>query len=584
MYRTHNNGQLRATDINKEVTLSGWVQRTRDKGFMMWVDLRDRYGITQLIFDADRTSKELFEKASTLGREYVIQVKGTVIERQSKNPNLPTGDIEILVSELTILNKSKTPPFTIEDETDGGEDLRMKYRYLDIRRNPVRENLILRHKVTIAVRNYLSKKGFIEVETPYLIKSTPEGARDFVVPSRMNEGQFYALPQSPQTFKQLLMVGGLDKYFQIVKCFRDEDLRADRQPEFTQIDCEMAFVDQEEILNVFEGLTKHLLKEINGVEVSEFPRMTYDELMQRYGNDKPDIRFGMEFGELNEVTQHKEFNVFNQAELVVGIAVPGGNKFTRKEIDKLTDWVKRPQVGALGMVYCRYNEDGSFKSSVDKFYNEEDLAKWAEVTNAKPGDLICVLSGDKNKVRPQLSALRMHLAEELGLRDPKVFAPIWVVDFPLLEWDEDTQRYYAMHHPFTAPKPGQMELLATNPAEVKANAYDLVLNGNEIGGGSIRIHDKDTQAKMFKFLGFTEEDAKAQFGFLMDAFQYGAPPHGGIAFGLDRLVAILGGQETIRDFIAFPKNNAGRDVMIDAPAPIDDKQLQELHLKVEIKQ
>lgn len=582
MYRTHNNGQLRATDINKEVTLSGWVQRTRDKGFMMWVDLRDRYGVTQLIFDADRTSKELFEKASTLGREYVIQVKGTVIERQSKNPTLPTGDIEILVSELTILNKSKTPPFTIEDETDGGEDLRMKYRYLDIRRNPVRENLMIRHKVTIAVRNYLSEKGFIEVETPYLIKSTPEGARDFVVPSRMNEGQFYALPQSPQTFKQLLMVGGMDKYFQIVKCFRDEDLRADRQPEFTQIDCEMAFVEQEDILNAFEGLTQHLLKEINGVEVSDFPRMTYDDAMAKYGNDKPDIRFGMEFGELNEVTQHREFNVFNQAELVVGIAVPGGNKYTRKEIDKLTDWVKRPQVGALGMVYVRCNEDGTFKSSVDKFYTEEDLAKWAEVTDAKPGDLICVLSGDKNKVRPQLSALRMHLAEELGLRDPKVFAPLWVVDFPLLEWDEDTQRYYAMHHPFTAPKPGQIELLATNPGEVKANAYDLVLNGNEIGGGSIRIHDKDTQAKMFEFLGFTDEEAQAQFGFLMDAFQYGAPPHGGIAFGLDRLVAILGGQETIRDFIAFPKNNAGRDVMIDAPSPIDEKQLRELHLKVDL--
>lgn len=584
MYKTHNNGELRATDINKEVTLSGWVQRTRDKGFMMWVDLRDRYGITQLIFDADRTSKELFDKASGLGREFVIQIKGTVIERQSKNPNIPTGDIEILVSELTILNTSKTPPFTIEDETDGGEDLRMKYRYLDIRRNPVRENLILRHKVTIAVRNYLSEKGFIEVETPYLIKSTPEGARDFVVPSRMNEGQFYALPQSPQTFKQLLMVGGLDKYFQIVKCFRDEDLRADRQPEFTQIDCEMAFVEQEDILNAFEGLTRHLLKEINGVEVSEFPRMTYDETMKRYGNDKPDIRFGMEFGELNEVTQHKDFNVFNQAELVVGIAVPGGNSFTRKEIDKLTDWVKRPQVGALGMVYCRYNDDGSFKSSVDKFYDEEDLAKWAEVTNAKPGDLICILSGDTNKVRPQMSALRMHLADQLGLRNSKEFAPLWVIDFPLLEWDEETERYYAMHHPFTAPKPGQLELLATNPAEVKANAYDLVLNGNEIGGGSIRIHDRDTQAKMFEFLGFTPEEAKAQFGFLMDAFQYGAPPHGGLAFGLDRLVAILGGQETIRDFIAFPKNNAGRDVMIDAPAAIDNKQLEELHLKVEIKQ
>lgn len=583
MYRTHNNGQLRAADINKEVTLSGWVQKTRDKGFMMWVDLRDRYGITQLIFDEERSSKELMEKASQLGREFVIKVKGTVIERQSKNPNMPTGDVEILVSELTILNESKTPPFTIEDETDGGEDLRMKYRYLDIRRNPVCENLIFRHKVAIAVRNYLSEKGFVEVETPYLIKSTPEGARDFVVPSRMNEGQFYALPQSPQTFKQLLMVGGMDKYFQIVKCFRDEDLRADRQPEFTQIDCEMAFVDQEEILNAFEGLTRHLLKEINGVEVSDFPRMTYDEAMVKYGNDKPDIRFGMEFGELNEVAQHKDFGVFNQAELVVGIAVPGGNGFTRKEIDKIIDWVKRPQVGALGMVYSRCNDDGTYKSSVDKFFDQDDLAKWAEATGAKPGDLVCVLSGDKNKVRTQLSALRMHLAEELNLRDPKVFAPLWVIDFPLLEWDEETERYYAMHHPFTAPKPGQLELLATNPGDVKANAYDLVLNGNEIGGGSIRIHDRETQAKMFDYLGFTPEEAKEQFGFLMDAFQYGAPPHGGLAFGLDRLVAILGGQETIRDFIAFPKNNSGRDVMIDAPAPIDAKQLEELHLKVEIK-
>ncbi len=583
MYRTHNNGQLRAADINKEVTLSGWVQKTRDKGFMMWVDLRDRYGITQLIFDEERSSKELMEKASQLGREFVITVKGTVIERQSKNPNIPTGDVEILVSELTILNESKTPPFTIEDETDGGEDLRMKYRYLDIRRNPVRENLIFRHKVAIAVRNYLSEKGFVEVETPYLIKSTPEGARDFVVPSRMNEGQFYALPQSPQTFKQLLMVGGMDKYFQIVKCFRDEDLRADRQPEFTQIDCEMAFVDQEEILNAFEGLTRHLLKEINGVEVSDFPRMTYDEAMVKYGNDKPDIRFGMEFGELNEVAQHKDFGVFNQAELVVGIAVPGGNGFTRKEIDKIIDWVKRPQVGALGMVYSRCNDDGTYKSSVDKFFDQDDLAKWAEATGAKPGDLVCVLSGDKNKVRTQLSALRMHLAEELNLRDPKVFAPLWVIDFPLLEWDEETERYYAMHHPFTAPKPGQLELLATNPGDVKANAYDLVLNGNEIGGGSIRIHDRETQAKMFDYLGFTPEEAKEQFGFLMDAFQYGAPPHGGLAFGLDRFVAILGGQETIRDFIAFPKNNSGRDVMIDAPAPIDAKQLEELHLNVVTK-
>jgi aspartyl-tRNA synthetase len=582
MYRTNSNGELRASHISTEVTLAGWVQKTRNKGFMIWVDLRDRYGVTQLIFDEERTSKEVMEAASKLGREFVIQVTGTVIERESKNPNMPTGDIEILVKKLTVLNQSLTPPFTIEDETDGGEDLRMKYRYLDIRRNPVRENLIFRHKVTMAVRNYLSNRSFVEVETPYLIKSTPEGARDFVVPSRMNEGQFYALPQSPQTFKQLLMVGGMDKYFQIVKCFRDEDLRADRQPEFTQIDCEMAFIEQEDILNTFEGLTRHILKEINGVEVSEFPRMTYDEAMQKYGNDKPDIRFGMEFGELNKVAQHKDFSVFNQAELVVGIAVPGGNEYTRKEIDKLIDWVKRPQVGALGMVYVRCNDDGSFKSSVDKFYDQEDLANWANVTGAKKGDLICVLSGDKNKVRAQLSALRMELAESLGLRDPKVFAPLWVIDFPLLEWDEDTKRYHAMHHPFTSPKPGQLELLDTNPGDVKANAYDLVLNGNEIGGGSIRIHDKKTQALMFDYLGFSPEEAKSQFGFLMDAFQYGAPPHGGIAFGLDRLVAILGGQETIRDFIAFPKNNAGRDVMIDAPAPIDDTQLKELSLKIEL--
>lgn len=582
MYRTHNNGELRSEHINQTVTLSGWVQKTRNKGFMIWVDLRDRYGITQLIFDEERTSKNVMEMASNLGREFVIQVTGTVIERESKNPNMPTGDIELLVSEINLLNESLTPPFTIEDETDGGEDLRMKYRYLDIRRNPVRENLIFRHKVTMAVRNYLSKKNFVEVETPYLIKSTPEGARDFVVPSRMNEGQFYALPQSPQTFKQLLMVGGMDRYFQIVKCFRDEDLRADRQPEFTQIDCEMTFVEQEDILNAFEGLTRHLLKEIKGVEVGEFPRMTYDDAMQKYGNDKPDIRFGMEFGELNEVTQHKEFNVFNSAELVVGIAVPGGNSYTRKEIDRLIDWVKRPQIGAMGMVYCRYNEDGSFKSSVDKFYDQEDLAKWAETTGAKPGDLICILSGDSHKVRAQLSALRMELAERLGLRKPNEFAPLWVVDFPLLEWDEETERYHAMHHPFTSPKPGQIELLKTQPGEVKANAYDLVLNGNEIGGGSIRIHDKEIQSKMFDYLGFSEEEAKAQFGFLMDAFQYGAPPHGGIAFGLDRLVAILGGQETIRDFIAFPKNNAGRDVMIDAPAPIDNVQLQELNLKLDL--
>jgi aspartyl-tRNA synthetase len=583
MYRSHNCGELRAQHNTTEVTLSGWVQGVRDKGFMIYIDLRDRYGITQLYFDEERTPKEIMDKASKLGREFVIQVKGTVIERASKNPNIPTGDIEVLVSELNILNTSLVPPFTIEDKTDGGDDLRMKYRYLDIRRNPVKNSLIFRHKVAQAVRNYLSNADFIEVETPYLIKSTPEGARDFVVPSRMNEGQFYALPQSPQTFKQLLMVGGMDKYFQIVKCFRDEDLRADRQPEFTQIDCEMAFVEQEDILNTFEGLTRHLLKEINGVEVEKFPRMLYDDAMRLYGNDKPDIRFGMQFGELNAVAQHKDFGVFNSAELVVAIAVPGGNNYTRKEIDHLIDWVKRPQVGALGMVYCRCNEDGSFKSSVDKFYDQEDLAKWAEVTEAKPGDLICVLSGDTNKVRAQLSALRMELAERMGLRKPNEFAPLWVLDFPLLEWDEDTQRYHAMHHPFTSPKPGQLELLDTKPGDVKANAYDLVLNGNEIGGGSIRIHDKATQAIMLKHLGFSEEEARAQFGFLMDAFEFGAPPHGGIAFGLDRLVAILGGQETIRDFIAFPKNNSGRDVMIDAPAPLDDKQLEELSLKLNLK-
>ncbi|SEL24367.1 aspartyl-tRNA synthetase [Aquimarina amphilecti] len=582
MYRSHSCGELRTSDINKEVTLSGWVQKVRDKGFMIWVDLRDRYGITQLIFDEERTPLNVMENAKTLGREFVIQVKGTVIERESKNPNIPTGDIEILVQELQVLNKALVPPFTIEDETDGGEDIRMKYRYLDIRRNPVKDSLMFRHQVAMKVRNYLSEADFIEVETPYLIKSTPEGARDFVVPSRMNEGQFYALPQSPQTFKQLLMVGGMDKYFQIVKCFRDEDLRADRQPEFTQIDCEMAFVEQEDILTIFEGLTRHLIKDIKGQDITDFPRMTYDEAMKTYGNDKPDIRFGMRFGELNEVAKHKEFKVFNDAELVVAIAVPGGASYTRKEIDKLIDWVKRPQVGALGMVYAKYNEDGSFKSSVDKFYDQSDLSKWAEITEAKPGDLICVLSGQENKVRGQLSALRMELAERLGLRNPEEFAPLWVVDFPLLEWDEDTERYHAMHHPFTSPKPEDIPLLDTKPGDVRANAYDLVLNGNEIGGGSIRIHDKETQALMFDHLGFTPEEAKEQFGFLMDAFQYGAPPHGGIAFGFDRLVAILGGQETIRDFIAFPKNNSGRDVMIDAPANIDTEQLKELNIKLDL--
>jgi aspartyl-tRNA synthetase len=580
MYRTHHCGELNASQINQTVTLSGWVHKFRDKGFVAWVDLRDRYGITQLVFDADRTDKNLMETARNLGREFVIQVTGTVIERASTNPNMPTGEIEILATALIVFNTAKVPPFTIEDETDGGEELRMKYRYLDLRRNPVKNKLIFRHKVTQEVRNYLSSNEFIEVETPYLIKSTPEGARDFVVPSRMNEGQFYALPQSPQTFKQLLMVGGMDKYFQIVKCFRDEDLRADRQPEFTQIDCEMAFVEQEDILNAFEGLTRHLLKTIKGVDVDAFPRISYDEAMKTYGNDKPDIRFGMKFGELNAIAQHKGFNVFNKAELVVGIAVPGGNEYSRKDIDKLIDWVKRPQIGALGMVYVRCNEDGSYKSSVDKFYDQNDVAKWAECTAAKAGDLICVLSGNTNEVRAQLSALRMELAERLNLRNPKEFAPLWVTDFPLLEWDQDTKCFHAMHHPFTAPKSEQISLLDSDPAAVKADAYDLVLNGNEIGGGSIRIHDKTTQALMFKLLGFTEEEAKSQFGFLMNAFEYGAPPHGGIAFGLDRLVAILGGQETIRDFIAFPKNNSGRDVMIDAPAPIDKEQLDELYLKI----
>jgi aspartyl-tRNA synthetase len=581
MYRSHNCGELNASHINTEVTLAGWVQKSRDKGFMNWVDLRDRYGITQLLFN-NETDMFIFEKSKNLGREFVIQVEGKVIERESKNSNIPTGDIEIFVTKLTILNESLTPPFTIEDKTDGGEDIRMKYRYLDIRRNPVKNSLLFRHKVAMEVRKYLSDLDFCEVETPYLIKSTPEGARDFVVPSRMNAGQFYALPQSPQTFKQLLMVGGMDKYFQIVKCFRDEDLRADRQPEFTQIDCEMAFVEQEDILNVFEGLTRHLLKEIKGIEVDKFPRITYDYAMKTYGNDKPDIRFGMEFGELNQFAQHKDFPVFNSAELVVGIAVPGAGNYTRKEIDALIDWVKRPQVGASGMVYAKCNDDGTFKSSVDKFYDQDDLANWAKTTGAKPGDMIFVLSGPADKTRAQLSSLRMELATRLGLRNPAEFAPLWVVDFPLLEFDEESGRYHAMHHPFTSPKPEDMHLLETNPGKVRANAYDMVLNGNEIGGGSIRIHDKATQQLMFKYLGFTEDEAKAQFGFLMDAFQFGAPPHGGLAFGLDRLVAILGGQETIRDFIAFPKNNSGRDVMIDAPSIIDDSQLKELHIKLNV--
>jgi len=582
MYRSHNNGELRFENVNEEICLSGWVQKVRDKGFMIWVDLRDRYGITQLIFDGERTDLTLVDNARSLGREFVIQVKGKVIEREAKNNQIPTGDIEILVSELNILNESKVPPFTIENETDGGDELRMKYRYLDIRRKPVRENLIFRSKVTMAVRSYLSQEGFVDVETPYLIKSTPEGARDFVVPSRMNEGQFYALPQSPQTFKQLLMVGGLDKYFQIVKCFRDEDLRADRQPEFTQIDCEMAFVEQEDILNTFEGLVRYLLKEIKGLDLEAFPRISYDEAMRTYGNDKPDIRFDMKFGELNDMAQGKGFGVFDTQELVVGIAVPGCSEYSRKQIDKLIDFVKRPQIGANGLIWVKYNEDESFKSSVDKFFNQEDLKLWADKVNAKPGDLILVMAGGTDKTRTQMSALRMELAEQLGLRNPNVFAPLWVLDFPLLEWDDDSKRFHAMHHPFTSPKPEDMNLLDTDPGKVRANAYDMVLNGNEIGGGSIRIFDKATQSRMFDLLGFTKAEAIDQFGFLMNAFEYGAPPHGGLAFGLDRLVAILGGQETIRDFIAFPKNNSGRDVMIDAPSIIDEEQLKELHLKLDL--
>ena len=580
MFRTHTNGELSLKNLNETVTLAGWVQTIRDKGFMIWVDLRDRYGITQLVFDEERTSKDLLEKAKNLGREFVIQVEGKVIERASKNPKIPTGEIEILVEKLTVLNESVLPPFTIEDETDGGEELRMKYRYLDIRRNPVKDKLIFRHKIAQKVRNYLSEQGFIEVETPVLIKSTPEGARDFVVPSRMNEGQFYALPQSPQTFKQLLMVGGMDKYFQIVKCFRDEDLRADRQPEFTQIDCEMAFVEQEDVMNVFEGLAKNLLEETTGKKFGQFPRMTFAEAMRKYGNDKPDIRFGMEFVELNDLVKGKEFKIFDEAELVVGINVEGKADYTRKQIDELIDWVKRPQIGASGMVWVKFQEDGVLTSSVNKFYNEADLKAIAEKFNAQKGDLILIMSGDANKVRAQLSALRMELGNRLGLRKGNEFAPLWVVDFPLLEWDEESGRYHAMHHPFTSPKPEDIPLLETSPEKVRANAYDLVLNGNEIGGGSIRIYDKDLQSKMFALLGFSPEEAEAQFGFLMNAFRYGAPPHGGLAFGFDRLVAILDGNEVIRDYIAFPKNNSGRDVMIDAPSPIDEAQLVELNISI----
>lgn len=580
MFRTHTCGELNVSHVNQKVTLSGWVSVLRDKGFMLWIDLRDRYGVTQLILDENRTDVALFEKARKLGREYVIQVAGTVIERESKNKNIPTGEIEILVESLVILNASKLPPFTIEDETDGGEELRMHYRYLDIRRNPVKNKLIFRHKVAQEIRKYLSDKDFLEVETPVLIKSTPEGARDFVVPSRMNPGEFYALPQSPQTFKQLLMVGGLDKYFQIVKCFRDEDLRADRQPEFTQIDCEMAFVDQEEILHIFEGLMKHLLKTVHNVDIEKFPRMTYADAMRKYGNDKPDIRFGMEFHELDDLTKGKDFLVFDKEELVVGISAPTLNSYTRKDIDRLLEWMQRPQIGAKGFVWVRVNEDGSFKSSADKFYTQEDLATIAERMGAEKNDLMIIMAGDADETRKQLSALRMELAERLNLRNPKEFAPLWVVDFPLLEWDDETNRWHAMHHPFTSPKPEDLSKLQSHPSEVRANAYDLILNGNEIGGGSIRIHNQELQAQMFKLLGFTPEQAQDQFGFLMNAFQYGAPPHGGLAFGFDRLVSILDGSETIRDYIAFPKNNSGRDVMIDAPSVIDDAQLNELKISL----
>jgi aspartyl-tRNA synthetase len=578
MHRTHTCGELRATQDGQQVTLSGWVQKTRDLGGMTFVDLRDRYGLTQLVFNMD-SNETLCLQARKLGREFVVKVGGTVQIRESKNAQVSTGDIEIDVTMLEILNSSKTPPFTIEDETDGGDDLRMQFRYLDLRRKPVQRNLMLRHKLSIETRKYLDSVEFIEVETPYLIKSTPEGARDFVVPSRMNPGQFYALPQSPQTFKQLLMVSGYDRYYQIVKCFRDEDLRADRQPEFTQIDCEMAFVEQEDILNTFEGMVRHLFQVVLNKTVAEFPRMTYDEAMERYGSDKPDVRFGMEFVDFSPTVQGQGFGVFDSAEAVLCIVAPGCAEYSRKQLDGLTEWVKRPQVGAKGLVYCKVNPDGTYKSSVDKFFDPEAQASWAKQSNAQPGDLILMLSGGLDTVRKQLSALRLHMGSALELRDPKVFSPLWVIDFPLLEWDEGTQRYHAMHHPFTSPKPEHMNLIDTDPGAVRANAYDMVINGVEIGGGSIRIHDKGIQARMFDLLGFSPEEAEAQFGFLMNAFQYGAPPHGGLALGFDRLCSLFGGSDSIRDFIAFPKNNSGRDVMIDAPSPIHDEQFTELHLE-----
>ncbi len=584
MYRTNTCGELNLQNVGQEVTLCGWVQRSRDLGGMTFVDLRDRYGITQLAFNME-TNAGLCDQARRLGREYVIQVKGIVIERASKNTKIPTGEIEIEVKELNVLNEAKTPPFTIEDVSDGGDDLRMKYRYLDIRRNPVRRNLELRHRMAMLVRNYLSEKDFLEIETPMLIKSTPEGARDFVVPSRMNPGEFYALPQSPQQYKQLLMVAGMDRYFQIVRCFRDEDLRADRQPEFTQIDCEMSFVEQEDVLNMFEGLAKHLFKEVKGLEFGDFPRMSWHDAMRLYGSDKPDIRFGMQFVELNEVAKGHGFGLFDSSELVVGINAEGCAGYTRKQLDALTDFVKRPQVGAGGMVYVKYNPDGSFKSSVDKFYTQDDLKAIAAKFDAKPGDLMLILCGPAMKTRVQLCALRLEMASQLGLRNPDQFAPLWVVDFPLLEWDEETQRYYAMHHPFTAPKPEDESLLDDQSrwGDIRANAYDIVINGVEVGGGSIRIHDRTLQNKMFHTLGFTDEKAAEQFGFLMDAFTYGAPPHAGLAFGFDRLCSLFGGADSIRDFIAFPKNNSGRDVMSGSPAPIAQEQLDELQIALKQK-
>jgi aspartyl-tRNA synthetase len=583
MLRTHTCGELRLHHVNQQITLAGWVQRVRNKGGLIWVDLRDRYGVTQLIFEEGSTDKALLEKAAQLGREFVVQATGKVLERTSKNDKMPTGDIEIKVEELSVLNPAKVPPFIIEDETDGGDELRMRYRYLDLRRNVIREKLQLRHRMMQETRTYMDKQQFIEVETPVLIKSTPEGARDFVVPSRVNPGEFYALPQSPQTFKQLLMVSGFDRYFQIVKCFRDEDLRADRQPEFTQIDCEMAFVNQEDILNTFEGLIKHLFLSVKGVNLGHVPHMTYADAMKFYGNDKPDLRFDMKFVDLTTLAKGTGFAVIDQAEIVLGICAKGAGEYTRKQLDELTDWVKRPQIGAKGLIYVRYQEDGILKSSVDKFYTQDQLKTWADACGAVPGDLLLVLSGDEKTTRKQLSELRLKMGEDLGLRDRTVFVPLWVVDFPLLEWDEESQRFHAMHHPFTSPKREDIPLLESDPGSVRANAYDLVINGVEVGGGSIRIHDRATQQLMFTHLGFTDEEAQKQFGFLMEAFEYGAPPHGGIAFGFDRLCAIFGGSDSIRDYIAFPKNNSGRDVMIDSPSTLADAQLEELSIRVALK-